>query len=59
MSENDQAQALTLAYVLGARAKTHEEMTACVRLAGILERGLPLVKVADCKLRAELELERR
>ena len=48
---------LTHAYVLGARAKTHSEMMAAVKLAKQLEAGKTPMLIAACQLAAEHLLE--
>ena len=52
----DKKQALVTAYLMGARARTHEDMMAAVRLSKVLEAALTQQEVDECKLQAELEL---
>lgn len=54
---NDAQQALVDAYLLGVRARTHEDMVAAVKLAKILERSLTTLEVEQAKLQAELEVD--
>ena len=54
---NDKQQALVDAYLLGARARTHEDMRAAMKLAKVLESTLTPVEVAQAKLQAELEVD--
>lgn len=49
--------ALVSAYLMGAAARSHEDMVAAVKLARALESGLTTKEVAECKLKAELEYE--
>jgi hypothetical protein len=42
---------------MGARARTHEDMVAAVRLSKVLESALTPREVDECKLQAELELD--
>lgn len=51
--------ALVSAYLMGTRARTHDEMIAAVRLSRQLERDLTEYEVAECKLKAEIEYETR
>jgi hypothetical protein len=44
---------LTHAYVLGAKAKTHNEMMAAMKLAKQLELGKTPMLIAACQLAAE------
>lgn len=53
----DKKQALVSAYLMGARARTHEDMVAAVRLSKVLESALTQQEVDECKLQAELELD--
>lgn len=53
----DKKQALVTAYLMGARARTHEDMMAAVRLSKVLETALTTQEVEECKLKAELELD--
>lgn len=53
----DKKQALVSAYLMGARARTHEDMMAAVRLSKVLETALTQQEVDECKLQAELELD--
>lgn len=53
----DKKQALVSAYLMGARARTHEDMVAAVRLSKVLESALTPREVDECKLQAELELD--
>jgi len=50
---------LTLAYIAGAKARTHEDMTRAVKLARGLEINASPVLLAQCKLAAEIILERK
>lgn len=54
---NEQQAALVDAYLLGVRARTHEDMVAAMKLARMLESSLSPTEVAQAKLRAELEIE--
>ena len=54
---NSKQQALITAYLMGARAKTQEDMVNCIKLAKGLEHGLSETEIAQAKLEAELELE--
>ena len=54
---NDKQQALVDAYLLGVRARTHEDMVAAMKLARVLEGTLTLTQVAQAKLQAELEID--
>lgn len=54
---NDKQQALVDAYLLGVRARTHEDMVAAVKLAKVLEGTLTAKEVAQAKLQAELEID--
>lgn len=54
---NDKQQALVDAYLLGVRARSHEDMVAAVKLAKVLESTLTPVEVAQAKLQAELEVD--
>jgi hypothetical protein len=53
----DKKQALVTAYLMGARARTHEDMMAAVRMSKMLEITLTPREVEECKLQAELELD--
>jgi hypothetical protein len=53
----DKKQALVTAYLMGARARTHEDMMAAVRMSKMLETTLTAQEVEECKLQAELELD--
>ena len=53
----DKKQALVSAYLMGARARTHEDMMAAVHLSKVLEAALTHREVEECKLQAELELD--
>lgn len=57
MSTSETMQALVSAYLMGARARTHEDMVAAVRLSKVLEAALTQQEVDECKLQAELELD--
>ena len=50
---------LTLAYAAGARVKTQEELMQAVRLIRSLEQGRTPTFIAQCKLAAEVLMERR
>ncbi len=50
-------QALVDAYLLGVRARTHEDMVAAMKLARVLEGTLTPTQVAQAKLQAELEID--
>lgn len=50
-------EALISAYLLGTKARTHEEMIASVRLARQLEHGLTHQELAECKLKADADYE--
>lgn len=54
---NDKQQALVDAYLLGVRARTHEDMVAAMKLARVLEGTLTPTQVAQAKLQAELEID--
>ncbi len=54
---NDRQQALVDAYLLGVRARSHEDMVAAMKLARVLEQGLSPKEVAQAKLQAELEID--
>ena len=54
---NDKQQALVDAYLLGVRARTHEDMVAAMKLAKVLEGTLTTTEVAQAKLQAELEID--
>lgn len=54
---NDKQQALVDAYLLGVRARSHEDMVAAVKLAKVLESALTPIEVAQAKLQAELEVD--
>lgn len=54
---NDLQQALVSAYLLGVRARTHEDMLAAVKLSRQLESGLSSKEVEQAKLQAELEVD--
>ena len=54
---NDKQQALVDAYLIGVRARSHEDMIAAMKLARILESTLTEVEVAQAKLQAELEVD--
>ena len=54
---NANQEALVSAYILGVRAKTHEEMVYAVKLAKALENGLSKTEIDQAKLRAELEID--
>lgn len=54
---NNKQQALVDAYLLGVRARTHEDMVAAVKLAKVLEGTLTDKEVAQAKLQAELEID--
>lgn len=54
---NDKQQALVDAYLLGVRARTHEDMMAAMKLAKVLEGTLTTTEVAQAKLQAELEID--
>ena len=49
---------LTQAYIMGARARDPATMRDSVRLAKILEAELTAVRIAQCKLAAEVLIER-
>lgn len=53
----DKKQALVTAYLMGARARTHEDMMAAVHMSKMLETTLTPREVEECKLQAELELD--
>lgn len=57
MSTQTTMQALVSAYLMGARARTHEDMIAAVKLCKVLESNLTAREVEECKLQAELELD--
>jgi hypothetical protein len=50
---------LTRAYLIGARAKTHEQMREALGLTSTLEKQSTDQLKAACKLAAEILLERR
>lgn len=54
---NNRQQALVDAYLLGVRARNHEDMMAAIKLAKVLESTLTPLEVAQAKLQAELEVE--
>ena len=54
---NDKQQALVDAYLLGVRARTHEDMVAAMKLAKVLESTLTPTEVSQAKLQAELEID--
>lgn len=54
---NDKQQALVDAYLLGVRARSHEDMVAAMKLAKVLESTLTEMEVAQAKLQAELEVD--
>lgn len=54
---NDRQQALVDAYLLGVRARNHEDMVAAMKLAKVLESTLTPKEVAQAKLQAELEID--
>jgi len=54
---NDKQQALVDAYLLGVRARSHEDMVAAVKLARVLESTLTPMEVEQAKLQAELEVD--
>jgi len=54
---NDRQQALVDAYLMGVRARSHEDMVAAIKLAKLLESTLTEMEVAQAKLQAELEVE--
>lgn len=54
---NDRQQALVDAYLLGVRARTHEDMMAAMKLAKVLEGTLNPTEIAQAKLQAELEVD--
>jgi len=54
---NDRQQALVDAYMIGVRARSHEDMVAAIKLAKLLESTLTEMEVAQVKLQAELEVE--
>lgn len=54
---NDKQQALVDAYLLGVRARSHEDMVAAVKLARVLESTLTTMEVEQAKLQAELEVD--
>ena len=54
---NDKQQALVDAYLLGVRARNHEDMRAAMKLAKVLESTLSPIEVAQAKLQAELEVD--
>jgi hypothetical protein len=54
---NDKQQALVDAYLLGVRARTHEDMMAAMKLAKVLEGTLNPTEIAQAKLQAELEVD--
>ena len=54
---NDKQQALVDAYLLGVRARTHEDMMAAMKLAKVLEGTLTPTEVDQAKLQAELEID--
>ena len=54
---NDKQQALVDAYLLGVRARTHEDMMAAMKLTKVLEGTLTPTEVAQAKLQAELEID--
>jgi len=53
---NDRQQSLVAAYLMGVKARTHEEMMAAVKLAKALEGILTPLEVEQAKLQAELEI---
>ena len=50
---------LTLAYVAGTRARTHEDMGHNMRLVRSLEKDATLQLIAQCRLAAEVLIERK
>lgn len=54
---NDRQQSLVAAYLMGVRARTHEEMMAAVKLSKALEQTLTQLEVDQAKLQAELEID--
>ena len=54
----NQAHPLTLAYIAGARATTHQAMTDAVRMIRTLEKEATEQTIAACKVAAEILIER-
>ena len=50
---------LTRTYILGARAATTEAMRNALEIIRAIEQGLDQTTVAQCKLAAEVLIERR
>ena len=50
---------LTLAYIAGARARTHETVSQVLRIMKSLEQVESEMTKAQCKLAAEVMLERK
>ena len=50
---------LTLAYLAGVRAKTHNEMMLAMKMAKQLEKGKTPALIAACQLAAEWLLDHR
>jgi len=54
----NQTHPLTLAYIAGARATTHQAMTDAVRMTRALEKEATEQTIAACKVAAEILIER-
>lgn len=57
MTPDAQMAALVRALVMGAKARTHEQMVSAVQLAAALRNGLTQQQIEQCKLKAERQLE--
>lgn len=56
MTPDAQMAALVRALVMGAKARTHEQMVSAVQLAAALRNGLTQQQIEQCKLKAERQL---
>jgi hypothetical protein len=54
----NQNHPLTRAYILGARATNHQAMAEAMRLIHACEKGLDQLTIDQCKLAAEVMIER-
>lgn len=59
LTTDAQMAALVRALVMGAKARTHNEMVGAMQLAAALRKGLTEAQIEQCKLKAERQLEGR